>query len=54
MYDVGMRREKGVSLNLLESLGDRLSTEGTPYLLQREEGRCCRILNQVDIGEATL
>lgn len=46
---IRMRRKEGVCFDFLESERDRLLTEGTSYLLKREQFVGRRVFNKVDV-----
>jgi hypothetical protein len=54
VYDVWVWREEGVGLDFLQREADAFLAEGTSDLLEREELLIGVVLNEVDVGEATL
>lgn len=52
--DVAVGSKKGVSFDLFQSLRDRLLPKGTADLFQCIQSGVGRVLNQVNVGEATL
>ena len=52
--DVAVGRKQGVRFDLFQSLRDRLLPKGTADLLQCIQSRVGGVLDQVNVGEATL